>query len=62
VETRRVRAALRALAERGRGDQAGPGRELARAAALTEINRVLGRAVGTRRAVLCRGATPLAAS
>ncbi len=49
VETRRVRAALRALAERGRGDQAGPGRELARAAALTEINRVLGRAVGTRR-------------
>jgi predicted RNA-binding Zn ribbon-like protein len=49
VETRRVRAALRALAERGRGDQAGATREPAREAALTEINRVLGRAVGTRR-------------
>jgi predicted RNA-binding Zn ribbon-like protein len=49
VETRRVRAALRALAERGRADQAAESREMARAAALEEINRVLGRAVGTRR-------------
>jgi predicted RNA-binding Zn ribbon-like protein len=49
VETRRVRAALRALAERGRADQSGQSREMARAAALEEINRVLGRAVGTRR-------------
>jgi predicted RNA-binding Zn ribbon-like protein len=52
VETRRVRAALRALAERGRADQSGQSRELARAAALEEINRVLGRAVGTRRVEL----------
>lgn len=52
VETRRVRAALRALAERGRADQSGPSREVARAAALDEINRVLGRAVGTRRVEL----------
>lgn len=57
VETRRVRAALRALAERGRdapaverkGNDAGNARELARTAALEEINRVLGRSVGTRR-------------
>lgn len=49
VETRRVRAALRALAERGRADQSAESREMARAAALEEINRVLGRAVGTRR-------------
>lgn len=59
VETRRVRAALRALAERGRGGAAesadrgrsdtSPARELARTAALEEINRVLGRSVGTRR-------------
>jgi predicted RNA-binding Zn ribbon-like protein len=60
VETRRVRAALRALAERGRVDQSGQSREpakevageLARASALEEINRVLGRAVGTRRVEL----------
>lgn len=60
VETRRVRAALRALAERGRADQSGQSREpaaevaskLARASALDEINRVLGRAVGTRRVEL----------
>jgi predicted RNA-binding Zn ribbon-like protein len=45
VEARRVRAALRALAERGRTDQG----ERAREAALAEINRVLGRSVGTRR-------------
>lgn len=45
VEARRMRAALRALAERGRGEQA----ERARTAALEEINRVLGRSVGTRR-------------
>jgi predicted RNA-binding Zn ribbon-like protein len=45
VEARRVRAALRALAERGRTDQG----ERAREAALEEINRVLGRSVGTRR-------------
>jgi predicted RNA-binding Zn ribbon-like protein len=45
VETRRVRAALRALVERGRGESA----ERVREAALAEINRVLGRSVGTRR-------------
>ncbi|MEX2181501.1 MAG: ABATE domain-containing protein [Gemmatimonadaceae bacterium] len=45
VDARRVRAALRALAERGRTDQG----ERAREAALEEINRVLGRSVGTRR-------------
>jgi predicted RNA-binding Zn ribbon-like protein len=45
VEARRVRAALRSLAERGRTDQG----ERAREAALAEINRVLGRSVGTRR-------------
>lgn len=45
VEARRVRAALRSLAERGRTDQG----ERAREAALVEINRVLGRSVGTRR-------------
>lgn len=43
VDARRVRAALRALAERGAGS------EKARADALTEINRVLGRSAGTRR-------------
>lgn len=45
VEARRIRAALRALAERGRSE-AGEG---AREAAVAEVNRVLGRAVGTRR-------------
>ncbi len=45
VETRRVRAALRALVERGRGETA----ERVREAALAEINRILGRSVGTRR-------------
>ena len=45
VEARRVRTALRSLAERGRTDQG----ERAREAALAEINRVLGRSVGTRR-------------
>lgn len=45
VEARRIRAALRALAERGRTDQG----ERAREVALEEINRVLGRSVGTRR-------------
>lgn len=45
VEARRMRAALRALAERGRGEAG----ERARSAALDEINRVLGRSVGTRR-------------
>jgi predicted RNA-binding Zn ribbon-like protein len=45
VETRRVRAALRILAERGRTDAG----ERAREATLEEINRVLGRSVGTRR-------------
>lgn len=45
VEARRVRAALRSLAERGRTDHG----ERAREAALAEINRVLGRSVGTRR-------------
>ncbi len=43
VEARRVRAALRALAERGAH------LEKARADALAEINRVLGRSAGTRR-------------
>jgi predicted RNA-binding Zn ribbon-like protein len=45
VEARRVRAALRSLAERGRTDQG----ERAREVVLAEINRVLGRSVGTRR-------------
>lgn len=43
VDARRVRAALRNLAERGGVT------EKARADALTEINRVLGRSAGTRR-------------
>src|SRR5690606_25097009 len=43
VDARRIRAALRALAERGHAS------EKARADALTEINRVLGRSAGTRR-------------
>jgi predicted RNA-binding Zn ribbon-like protein len=43
VDARRVRAALRALAERGAVQ------EKARADALTEINRVLGRSAGHRR-------------
>lgn len=43
VEARRVRAALRALAERGAAV------EKARSDALHEINRVLGRSAGTRR-------------
>lgn len=45
VEARRVRAALRSLAERGRTDQG----ERVREVTLAEINRVLGRSVGTRR-------------
>lgn len=45
VEARRVRAALRVLAERGRGEAGARAREQA----LGELNRVLGRAVGTRR-------------
>jgi len=45
VEARRIRAALRALLERGRGEAG----RVAREAAVAEINRVLGRAVGTRR-------------
>lgn len=43
VDARRVRVSLRALAERG--SHLAP----VRAAALTEINRVLGRSAGTRR-------------
>jgi predicted RNA-binding Zn ribbon-like protein len=43
VDARRVRAALRALAERGAASAK------ARGDALTEINRVLGRSAGTRR-------------
>lgn len=46
VDARRVRAALRALAERGVGSAVG---ESIRHDALTEINRVLGRSAGTRR-------------
>lgn len=45
VEARRVRAALRSLAERGRTEQG----DHTRAVVLAEINRVLGRSVGTRR-------------
>lgn len=43
VDARRVRAALRSLAERG------PLSERVRSEGLTEINRVLGRSAGTRR-------------
>jgi len=43
VDARRIRAALRALAERGLA------LERARLDAITEINRVLGRSAGTRR-------------
>ncbi len=43
VDARRVRAALRSLAERG------PVNERVRAEGLMEINRVLGRSAGTRR-------------
>lgn len=45
VEARRVRAALRSLAEQGRSDSGARARENA----LSEINRVLGRSAGTRR-------------
>lgn len=43
LEARRMRAALRALAERG------PGTDKSRALALAELNRVLGRSAGMRR-------------
>jgi predicted RNA-binding Zn ribbon-like protein len=43
LEARRMRAALRALAERG------PGTDKARGLALTELNRVLGRSAGMQR-------------
>jgi predicted RNA-binding Zn ribbon-like protein len=46
VDARRVRAALRALAERG------PVSERVRTEGLAEINRVLGRSAGTRRVEL----------
>lgn len=46
VDARRVRGALRSLAERGTG---ATGAEQVRADALNEINRVLGRSAGTRR-------------
>jgi len=45
VETRRVRAFLRQLAENGRGERGAAAREQA----VEEINRILGRSVGTRR-------------
>jgi predicted RNA-binding Zn ribbon-like protein len=45
VEARRMRAALRSLAEHGRADTGARVRENA----LSEINRVLGRSAGTRR-------------
>lgn len=45
VEARRVRAALRTLAEQGRSESGARARENA----LAEINRVLGRSAGTRR-------------
>ena len=43
LEARRMRAALRTLAERG------PGTDRPRAVALAELNRVLGRSAGMRR-------------
>ena len=46
VDARRVRAALRSLAERGAGASLG---EQIRGEALGEISRVLGRSAGTRR-------------
>jgi len=46
IDARRVRSALRALAERG------PMNERIRAEGLIEINRVLGRSAGTRRVEL----------
>ncbi|HVX40800.1 MAG TPA: CGNR zinc finger domain-containing protein [Gemmatimonadaceae bacterium] len=46
VDARRVRSALRALAERG------PASERVRGEGLVEINRVLGRSAGTRRVEL----------
>jgi predicted RNA-binding Zn ribbon-like protein len=46
VDARRVRGALRTLAERG---PLGAGSEQVRAEALAEINRVLSRSAGTRR-------------
>lgn len=45
VEARRIRSALRALAERGRREDAATARD----EAVAELNRVLGRSVGTRR-------------
>lgn len=45
VETRRVRAMLRQLAEQGRGERGAQ----VRAQTVEEINRILGRSVGTRR-------------
>ncbi|MCE2942373.1 MAG: CGNR zinc finger domain-containing protein [Gemmatimonadota bacterium] len=47
VDARRMRAALRALAERGEAAGERPAR--VREAALTEVNRVLARSAGTRR-------------
>ncbi|MFN2398888.1 MAG: ABATE domain-containing protein [Gemmatimonadaceae bacterium] len=47
ADARRIRAALRALAERGDGDSQMA--ERVRLEALGEINRVLGRSAGTRR-------------
>lgn len=49
LDARRVRAALRALAERGRESAR------ARSDALEEINRILGRSAGTRRIDLTDG-------
>jgi predicted RNA-binding Zn ribbon-like protein len=52
VDARRVRAALRALAERGgaeRGGERSAPATKARGDALAEINRILGRSAGTRR-------------
>ncbi len=51
VDARRVRAALRGLAERG------PLSERVRAEGLAEINRVLGRSAGTRRVELRQDGT-----
>lgn len=45
VEARRVRAVLRQLAEQGRGERGAQ----VRAQTVEEINRILGRSVGTRR-------------
>lgn len=58
VDARRMRAALRALAERSgdrSGDRTGDAAARARDAAIAEVNRVLARSAGTRRLELVAG-------